>query len=47
MPAVGKGDNQYTEDAVVMTRSRRFRSMVAAYPALADRVMLLRDIVLA
>jgi predicted nucleic acid-binding protein len=34
------------EDAVVVTADRRFRSSVAAHPSLADRVLLLRDIVL-
>jgi predicted nucleic acid-binding protein len=32
------------EDAVVVTADRRFRSAVAAHPALANRVVLLRDI---
>ena len=34
------------EDAIVVTADRRFRSAVAAHPSLADRVVLLRDIVL-
>jgi predicted nucleic acid-binding protein len=34
------------EDAIMVTADRRFRSAVAAHPALADRVVLLRDIVL-
>jgi predicted nucleic acid-binding protein len=34
------------EDAVVVTADRRFGSAVAAHPSLADRVVLLRDIVL-
>ena len=33
------------EDAIVVTADRRFRSAVAAHPSLADRVVLLRDIV--
>lgn len=34
------------ENAVVVTADRRFRSRVAAHPVLAERVLLLRDIVL-
>ena len=34
------------EDAIVVTADRRFRSRVASRPSLADRVLLLRDIVL-
>jgi len=34
------------ENSVVVTADRRFRSAVAEYPSLADRVLLLRDIVL-
>jgi predicted nucleic acid-binding protein len=34
------------ENTVVVTADRRFRTAVAAHPSLADRVVLLRDIVL-
>src|SRR5215472_10936062 len=34
------------ENSVVVTADRRFRSAVAKHPPLADRVLLLRDIVL-
>jgi predicted nucleic acid-binding protein len=34
------------ENSVVVTADRRFRSAVAEHPSLADRVLLLRDIVL-
>lgn len=34
------------ENAVVVTADRRFRTAVVSHPALADRVVLLRDIVL-
>ncbi|HEY2617550.1 MAG TPA: type II toxin-antitoxin system VapC family toxin [Acetobacteraceae bacterium] len=34
------------ENSIVITADQRFRSAVAAHPALADRVVLLRDIAL-
>jgi predicted nucleic acid-binding protein len=34
------------ENSIVVTADRRFRSAVAKHPSLADRVLLLRDIVL-
>jgi predicted nucleic acid-binding protein len=34
------------EDAIAVTADRRFRSAVAVHPSVADRVVLLRDVVL-